>query len=148
MNRCKSFVLTAVHSLPWAFFALLADWQRHISWGYGALFAIVGILGWLWGKWGSGKHQLMGNLVSAALSCLLAWTFWREENAWFKPFGAVGWVMVLSLGTWMVQYLLRYSRSKKEPWQSLLAAVCAAVLVGGGGILLLLLWNAWEIGAI
>ena len=141
-------IILTGYAVPWAFLALYGDWKWGAAWLYAGAAAFMLALGWLCGKIGPIRLGVAGNLLSAVISCLCAWGLWQNRMGYFKPFSAAGWAAVLSLVLLMMQYLLWYPKTRKEPWQSLLAAVCAAVLVGGGGILLLLLWNAWEIGAI
>ena len=141
-------LLLACYALPYAFAALYGDREWDTVLLYGMLFGCTGILGCICGRMGRIKLGLAGNLLSAAVSGLCAWSLWQGENGYFKPFGAVGWVGFLSVVSLMIQYLLWYRRTQKEPWQSLLAAVCAVSLVLLAAVLLLLLWNARQFGAI
>ena len=114
----SQYVFLGAYVVPYAFLAMYAD----RLWAYGLSLGWMGLLGWLSGKRDL-KLALAGNFLSGLISCLCAWTLWRGDTGHFKPFSVTGWVLVLSAVSLMIQYLFWYPRTKKESWQTLLAAL-------------------------
>lgn len=111
--------------VPLAFLALYADAEYGAVWGYVLYFAAAVLYGWLWGKSEDPAVGYVGNLLSAGASLLCAWAvFGREADAFFKPFGALGWTACLTVPSFLIQWLVC-----KKQWLILGLGAGAAALV-------------------
>ena len=112
--------------IPWTFLALYGDAVCGWGWHYVLIFLGMAVIAWA----GAEKTGMLlaGNGLSLGISLLLVHlTGFSGENAYFKPFGAFGWTIVLAVGAWLVQWLVI-----KRQWLilGLLTAFAGVVLAG------------------
>ena len=110
--------------IPWAFLALYGDAVYGWGWPYLLMFVCMAVPALLCRD--QGKVILAGSLLSFGVSLLLMYLFgFTGQNAYFKPFGALGWITALSLSSGLVQWLVW-----KREWLvlGLLTAVVGAFL--------------------
>lgn len=121
----KRKLLWCGYCVPCVFMALYADAGYGAVWGYVLLFAAAALLGWLWGNTEDAAIGYVGNALSAGISLLCMWVvFGREADAFFKPFGALGWTVCLTVPSFLVQWLVR-----KKEWLVLALGAGATALV-------------------
>ena len=108
----KRKLLLCGYCVPVAFLALYADALYGTVWGYVLFLGAAVTCGWLWGKAEEAATGYVGNALSAVISLLCIWAvFGRDAGAFFKPFGALGWVACLSVLSFLIQWLIR-----KQAW--------------------------------
>ena len=113
------------YGIPWAFLALYADAVYGWGWHYLLIFICMAVIAWIGMK--SAKMFLLGNLLSLGSSLLCTYWLGFVESSYFKPFGAFGWVVLLSAASALVQWLVR-----KREWLVLgLFTAVAGMLIGG-----------------
>lgn len=121
----KRKLLWCGYCVPYAFMALYADAVYGAFWGYVVFLGAAVLYGWLWGKTEDAAIGYGGNALSAGISLLCTWAvFGRGADAFFKPFGAIGWAACLSVPSFLVQWLIR-----KREWLVLALGAGATALV-------------------
>ena len=99
--------LSAFYIIPWAFLGLYGDIALHTIWLYPAALLAPIILGWYIGKRGKIALALTGNLLSAAVSFVSTLALGTDRwNAYCKPFGALGILLILWLIALLVQAII------------------------------------------
>lgn len=141
--KIKQILILIGYTIPWAFLALYGDKELHTSLFYVLIFLFSLILGLLCRKTRCFKLSIAGNLLSFLLSLLCTLTRTDWEDWYFIPFGIAGWVIVLSLFSWMVQFVIWNYKREMGPARALLVAVCTATLLLVAFIFLLLIFSAF-----
>lgn len=109
------YLLLSLFAVPWAFLGLYGDIALHTAWLYAPAVLVPVAIGWCWGKRGAVPTALAGNLLNALSSFLFTLCFRTDRwNAYFKPFGGIGMLLILWLIPLLVQALIwRYYRKDK-----------------------------------
>lgn len=98
------------YCVPFAFLALYMDEAFGSVWGYALLLGSAVMYGWLCGR--AETAFRWGNALSAAISVLCTWMIYGSRmDGYFKPFGAVGWAVMLCAVSLGIQWL-----AKKKEW--------------------------------
>ncbi len=142
----NDLLLLPLACVPYAFLGMYGD----RIWGTPLLYLtllVPAALCMRWQRRNFGRLVLVGNGVSALLSGLLSWWLLSAQDAYFKPFGVLGFFAFLTLLSWIVQYLIWYRKRTKTPDQALIYTVCLTALLLIAGVFLLLYWKAGQIGA-
>ena len=126
----KKKLLWLGYCVPYAFLALYGDAVFGSVWGYVLLLGAAVVYSRLVRET-SGRLFWWGNALSAVVSILCTWLVCGSRmNYYFKPFGAAGWVMVLSAVSLVIQWLVR-----KKEWLVL------GLVSGAVGLMLLSMYS-------
>lgn len=124
-----SLSLLAVYCVPWAFLAMYGDKELGTMLPFVLLFCVAAVLGWFSRRIRLIQIAAAGNLLSCLTSCLFAGHLWAGDSHYFKPFHAIGFVLVLSALGLMVQFLIWNVKKDRSPAMSLLVGVVAVFLL-------------------
>ena len=124
----RKFLLLG-YCVPFAFLALYMDEAFGSVWGYALLFGAAVLYGWLCGR--AEAAFLWGNALSAVVSAVCTWmVYGNRMDGYFKPFGALGWAVMLCAASMVIQWLV-----KKRQWLVL------GLASGAAGLLLTMMYS-------
>ncbi len=145
----NGIALPLVCCIPWAFLVLVADLlHSNILWIVVMLLGAV-ILGLWLRNAGSLPVLVLGNGMSLFFSCLLVFFFQEPQwNAYFKPLGAMGTVILLQSFCLMLQYVVYLWKRERSMVQNFFLALSIMILTFSTLVYGFLCMQAAQFGAI
>lgn len=122
----KKKVVLLAYCIPWMFLVLYGDAVHGWGWQYVLIFLCMALLAGIGVD--NAAALLTGNGLSLVTSLLLIHLAgFSQMNAYFKPFGAVGWTIALAVASFLAQWLVW-----KREWLilGLLTGVVGAFVAG------------------
>ncbi len=104
MNK-KDALMLIPYGVPWIFLTLYADMTWGIAWQYGVVLAILAVGAGILAD--NSRLLVLGNLLSVGVSLLMVRLFGFDAmHSYFEPFGAFGWVALLTAVSGVMQMLV------------------------------------------
>ena len=101
----KDMLMLLLYCVPWIFLTLYGDEAYGIAWQYSVVLAILAVGAGILAD--NGRVLVLGNLLSLGVSMLMVHLMGYDAmNDYFKPFGACGWVAVLTAVSGVMQMLV------------------------------------------
>ena len=101
----KDVLILILYCIPWVFLTLYADKTWGIAWQYGLVLAILAVGAGILAD--NSRLLILGNLLTFGVSLLMVRLLGFDTmNYYFKPFGAYGWVAVLTTVSGIMQMLV------------------------------------------
>ncbi len=110
----QTVLLLFGYCIPFAFLGIYGDVSYDTMWLYALLAAGMGLLCLTCIKFKNPIALVLGNIISGIVSVLCAHAFISAELEWyFKPLTARKTVILISLGAFLIQFMLWKAASKK-----------------------------------
>jgi len=101
------YLLFPLYIIPWAFLGLYGDIALNTAWLYLPALAVPVLLGLYYFRNNTPGFAGAGNAMALLSSFLLTYLFRTDHwNAYFKPFGALGLLLILFLVSCFLQALI------------------------------------------